>query len=50
MRTLVQWAADLKARNAKKAAVKDEFKNKEKEKPLTTSERLDRLERILNVK
>ena len=31
-------------------AVKDEYKNKEKEKPLTTSERLDRIERLLKIK
>jgi len=49
MKTLKQWATDLKARNAEKAAVKNEFKDKEKEKPLTTNERLDRIERFLKI-
>ena len=40
----------LTAKAAENAAVKDEYKNKEKEKPLTTSERLDRIERLLKIK
>ena len=50
MKSLVQWATDLKARNAEKAAIKDEFKNKEKQKPLTVEERLDRIEQLLKLK
>jgi len=50
MKSLAQWATDLTVRNAEKAAVKDEFKNKEKQKPLTVEERLDRIEQLLKLK
>ena len=50
MKSLAQWANDLKARNAEKAAIKDDFKNKEKQKPLTVEERLDRIEQSLKLK
>ena len=50
MKSLAQWANDLKARNAEKAAIKDDFKNKEKRKPLTVEERLDRIEQLLKLK
>ena len=50
MKSMGEWLVALKASNTEKAAVKDEYKNKEKEKPLTISERLDRIERLLKIK
>ena len=50
MKSMGEWLVALKAFNAEKAVVKDEYKNKEKEKLLTTGERLDRIERLLKLK
>ena len=48
--SLPELLTALTAKATEKAVVKDEYKNKEKEKPLTTSERLDRIERLLKIK
>ena len=50
MKTVGQWIVSLKAINTEKAAVKNEYKNTEKDKPLTINERLDRIERLLKLK
>ena len=39
-----------RAKKAKQDAVKAEYQNKEKDKPLTDKERLDRMEKLLGLK
>ena len=55
-RNLTELLTALQAKATEKAAitiadekVKDEYKDKEKVKPLTTTERLDRIERLLKL-
>jgi hypothetical protein len=55
-RNLLGLLSSLKAKSEEKAAatiadkaIKEEYKNKEKDKPLSTSERLDRIERLLKI-
>lgn len=44
-----QLIAALEARKAEQKTVKQEYKDKEKVKALTTSERLDRIEKLLGL-
>lgn len=41
---------EIKLRNSEEETITAEFKAKEKTKALTTAERLDRIERILQIK
>lgn len=46
----VEFKAALLEKKAKDKAVKSEYEDKEKTKPLTTAERLDRIEKLLKLK